>query len=175
MTYRPRSASLDSPASSPCVVAAGSSNNGCPAVSVVQPQPASSGPSGAAPESGPEQDRCAICLCDMEAAAATAALTPLPCAHMFHTACIMPWVQLKALCPLCKTPVPAGALVPAAPRRRSNAAGFGIGTALSLVREHGLGVALHPVPRSAEQPSLLLPARVLRRGGSVARGAQAAP
>ena len=53
-------------------------------------------------------DRCAICLCDMEPhpqrRGPGLALSPLPCAHVFHTASITPWVALKAWCPLCKTP-----------------------------------------------------------------------
>ncbi len=45
---------------------------------------------------------CAICLssftCDE--------LKAMPCAHLFHGACLDPWLRIKACCPLCKLPLP---------------------------------------------------------------------
>lgn len=46
------------------------------------------------------RDPCAICLEDQRPGQS---LRQLPCRHCFHTDCIDPWLQDKAVCPVCKT------------------------------------------------------------------------
>lgn len=46
--------------------------------------------------------RCVICINDIERREALA----LPCGHVFHRVCISYWMSRKALCPICKFPVP---------------------------------------------------------------------
>jgi len=51
----------------------------------------------------PQNISCSICL---EEFTATEKLRQLPCNHLFHTSCILPWLtQQNPSCPLCKTHV----------------------------------------------------------------------
>ena len=47
---------------------------------------------------------CSICLHDLRGASAEERLA-LPCAHVFHAACVEPWLRTHSECPECKTPV----------------------------------------------------------------------
>ena len=47
---------------------------------------------------------CSICLHDLRGASAQERLA-LPCAHVFHAACVEPWLRTHSECPECKTPV----------------------------------------------------------------------
>ncbi|KAE8654494.1 zinc finger family protein [Hibiscus syriacus] len=46
-----------------------------------------------------EQDECAICL---ERFKAGESLVHPPCAHRFHSRCLVPWLQNNAHCPCCR-------------------------------------------------------------------------
>ena len=50
------------------------------------------------------QLECSICLHDLRGASAQERLA-LPCAHVFHAACVEPWLRIHSECPECKTPV----------------------------------------------------------------------
>ncbi|XP_019420358.1 PREDICTED: E3 ubiquitin protein ligase RIE1-like [Lupinus angustifolius] len=47
----------------------------------------------------PEDMECCICLCSYENGEE---LHALPCNHHFHSACILKWLKMNAICPLCK-------------------------------------------------------------------------
>ena len=47
---------------------------------------------------------CSICLQDLREASTEERLA-LPCAHVFHAACVEPWLRSHSECPECKTPV----------------------------------------------------------------------
>lgn len=49
------------------------------------------------------QRSCAICLSELEQSEDCMAL---PCAHVFHTACVQPWINAHHNCPTCRTNVP---------------------------------------------------------------------
>ncbi|XP_022946687.1 probable E3 ubiquitin-protein ligase RHY1A [Cucurbita moschata] len=51
-----------------------------------------------------EQEECAVCL---EGFRAGEPLVHLPCAHKFHSACLVPWLQTNAHCPCCRFPFPS--------------------------------------------------------------------
>ena len=57
-------------------------------------------------EATSEGDDCPICLDPV----ALASATTLPCAHVFHAACVaeLRKFKLKQVCPLCRTPLPPG-------------------------------------------------------------------
>lgn len=46
-----------------------------------------------------DQDECAVCL---ERFKAGETLVHLPCAHRFHSRCLMPWLENNAHCPCCR-------------------------------------------------------------------------
>ena len=48
------------------------------------------------------QDQCAICLDRFKA---SEMVSLLPCAHRFHSDCVLPWLQSNAQCPCCRTTV----------------------------------------------------------------------
>ncbi|XP_044955060.1 probable E3 ubiquitin-protein ligase RHY1A isoform X2 [Hordeum vulgare subsp. vulgare] len=50
-----------------------------------------------------QQAECAVCLEEFRAGDV---LAHLPCAHRFHWACAVPWVQAAARCPFCRAAVP---------------------------------------------------------------------
>jgi len=62
-------------------------------------------PAHGAPATTPSA--CAVCLSAFEAGEPTRAL---PCGHLFHAACITPWVTSNASCPTCRRPVRIEAL-----------------------------------------------------------------
>lgn len=47
-----------------------------------------------------EQDECAVCL---EQFRDSDNLAHLPCAHRFHSTCLVPWLENNAHCPCCRT------------------------------------------------------------------------
>ncbi|GJN03719.1 hypothetical protein PR202_ga21195 [Eleusine coracana subsp. coracana] len=52
--------------------------------------------------SGPDAD-CAICLQDLPPASQA---LMLPCSHLYHSSCIVPWLQRRNSCPLCRSRLP---------------------------------------------------------------------
>jgi len=68
------------------------------------PQPHAPLADGTEPAS--EGEECSICLDPV----ALASATTLPCAHIFHAACVaeLRKYKLKQACPLCRTPLPPG-------------------------------------------------------------------
>ncbi|XP_077236714.1 uncharacterized protein LOC143878294 [Tasmannia lanceolata] len=46
------------------------------------------------------QDECSVCL---EGFKVGDLLVHLPCAHRFHSRCLVPWIQANARCPYCRT------------------------------------------------------------------------
>jgi len=51
------------------------------------------------PGSTSDGDVCAICLSNLEPGDA---LKTMPCAHVYHGACLVEWLVVRANCPLCK-------------------------------------------------------------------------
>ncbi|PIA45647.1 hypothetical protein AQUCO_01600103v1 [Aquilegia coerulea] len=49
-----------------------------------------------------DQDECAVCL---ERFKSGETLLHLPCAHRFHSRCLVPWLENSAHCPCCRTDV----------------------------------------------------------------------
>ncbi|PWA40836.1 zinc finger, RING/FYVE/PHD-type [Artemisia annua] len=49
-----------------------------------------------------KQDECAICLDHYKA---REKITVLPCAHRFHSDCLLPWLESNAHCPCCRATV----------------------------------------------------------------------
>lgn len=51
---------------------------------------------------------CAICLEDFaeEGGVDRLMITRMPCGHRYHDHCIVPWLAIKRLCPLCLKPMP---------------------------------------------------------------------
>ncbi|KAI3771783.1 hypothetical protein L6452_02951 [Arctium lappa] len=48
------------------------------------------------------QDECAICLDRFKA---SEMVTHLPCAHRFHSDCVLPWLETNTQCPCCRTKI----------------------------------------------------------------------
>ncbi|KAK9119364.1 hypothetical protein Scep_017457 [Stephania cephalantha] len=44
-------------------------------------------------------DSCTICLEDLEIDSEVA---PMPCSHIFHPSCIVKWLEMNNVCPLCR-------------------------------------------------------------------------
>lgn len=51
-----------------------------------------------------EQEDCAVCL---ERFKKGETLMHLPCAHRFHSGCLVPWLESNSHCPCCRTSVPS--------------------------------------------------------------------
>ncbi|KAF1001679.1 uncharacterized protein LOC141713617 [Apium graveolens] len=49
-----------------------------------------------------DQEECAVCL---EHFKSSEDLSFLPCAHRFHSKCLLPWLQENAHCPCCRNPI----------------------------------------------------------------------
>ncbi|XP_031493990.1 probable E3 ubiquitin-protein ligase RHY1A [Nymphaea colorata] len=47
----------------------------------------------------PRHEECAVCLDHFEAGEL---LVHLPCAHYFHSACVIPWLKTQSICPCCR-------------------------------------------------------------------------
>jgi hypothetical protein len=45
------------------------------------------------------QPSCPVCSEDFTVGAAA---TQLPCSHLFHESCVMPWLDAKKTCPICR-------------------------------------------------------------------------
>jgi len=54
------------------------------------------------PETASDAHACAVCL---EAYGAGEAVTVLTCSHVFHQACIEPWLLRRRTCPMCKSDI----------------------------------------------------------------------
>ena len=77
----------------------------------------------------PEKRQCDICIQQMndadESTAETSLESPpvkLPCPHIYHLACITPWLETSATCPTCREqvlPFPAGSNLDLGTWRRS--------------------------------------------------------
>jgi hypothetical protein len=50
---------------------------------------------------------CAICLCGYKTSQRA---SELPCKHMFHRACLNPWLKEADSCPVCRQPIIEGAV-----------------------------------------------------------------
>jgi hypothetical protein len=48
---------------------------------------------------------CAICLCGYKTSHRA---SELPCKHMFHKACLNPWLKEADTCPVCRQPIMSG-------------------------------------------------------------------
>ncbi|KAH6818488.1 hypothetical protein C2S51_002091 [Perilla frutescens var. frutescens] len=53
-----------------------------------------------------EQEECAVCLEQIEAAPPPQTLMQLRCGHRFHTQCLLPWLEANAHCPCCRMEIP---------------------------------------------------------------------
>ncbi|RYR79984.1 hypothetical protein Ahy_A01g004772 [Arachis hypogaea] len=51
-----------------------------------------------------ENMQCSICLDDLEVGSEA---KQMPCKHMFHSGCILPWLELHSSCPVCRYQLPA--------------------------------------------------------------------
>lgn len=60
-------------------------------------------PTLAVAESGGGVAQCAVCKDGIEAGEAA---RRLPCAHLYHGACILPWLAIRNTCPLCRHELP---------------------------------------------------------------------
>lgn len=49
---------------------------------------------------------CAICMEDFGADDDEQLITRLPCSHYFHGDCVVHWLEISHLCPLCRYPMP---------------------------------------------------------------------
>ncbi len=58
-------------------------------------------------------EACPICLAQYTE---EEALTVMPCSHWHHTACLRPWLRIKACCPTCRTALPGTQVVLRTPR-----------------------------------------------------------
>ena len=54
---------------------------------------------------------CAICKDDLPLAAAA---RRLPCGHLYHSSCIVPWLEVHNSCPICRCRLPSDHTEPAA-------------------------------------------------------------
>ncbi|OAY75114.1 probable E3 ubiquitin-protein ligase ATL44 [Ananas comosus] len=57
-------------------------------------------PSGASEE---EEETCPICLAEIPA---QSPITRMPCSHFFHEECIVRWLRINRICPLCRSVLP---------------------------------------------------------------------
>ncbi len=48
------------------------------------------------------QPSCPICNEDF---VVDIAATKLPCSHLFHDSCVMPWLEMKQNCPICRAAI----------------------------------------------------------------------
>jgi hypothetical protein len=55
----------------------------------------------------PNSGQCPICIAWWEEADASTELLRLPCRHLFHSACISPWLQRTNTCPVCRHEMPS--------------------------------------------------------------------
>ncbi|KAL6554604.1 hypothetical protein OROHE_007627 [Orobanche hederae] len=53
------------------------------------------------------QDECAVCLEQLRAGLGGTLIMQLPCAHRFHTNCLVPWLEANAHCPCCRLEIPS--------------------------------------------------------------------
>uniref|UniRef100_A0A914C4Y9 RING-type domain-containing protein n=1 Tax=Acrobeloides nanus TaxID=290746 RepID=A0A914C4Y9_9BILA len=56
-------------------------------------------------KNAPPKDQCPICLGLFEDEL-EAILLKLPCKHLFHKKCIIPWLEKAATCPYCRSDLP---------------------------------------------------------------------
>nr|CAB3459324.1 unnamed protein product [Digitaria exilis] len=57
-------------------------------------------------ETREKEAECVVCLEDYQAGDK---LRTMPCSHGFHERCILPWLRVSRLCPLCRFALPAAA------------------------------------------------------------------
>uniref|UniRef100_A0A0N5ARC0 RING-type domain-containing protein n=1 Tax=Syphacia muris TaxID=451379 RepID=A0A0N5ARC0_9BILA len=51
--------------------------------------------------------QCSICLAPFSENDKSARLIRMPCQHLFHQPCIIPWLKLTNTCPYCRKEIPA--------------------------------------------------------------------
>lgn len=52
---------------------------------------------------GVREEECMICLEEFEA---RAEVSKMPCSHAFHTRCIIQWLEMSNICPICRSQMP---------------------------------------------------------------------
>ncbi|XP_073157807.1 uncharacterized protein [Henckelia pumila] len=55
-------------------------------------------------KSSEEEEECAVCLEQVKGEGES--IMHLPCAHKFHTKCLVPWLETNANCPCCRMDIP---------------------------------------------------------------------
>ena len=55
--------------------------------------------------------QCSVCMEDFKA---RESVRRLPCTHLYHADCIVPWLQMHATCPICRKTISSEAAAPAA-------------------------------------------------------------
>lgn len=61
--------------------------------------------------------QCSVCMDELKI---EEKVRKLPCAHLFHTDCIVPWLQMHATCPICRKTISLSDSVPPAPSGQSS-------------------------------------------------------
>lgn len=64
------------------------------------------------PEQVSEKAACSVCFDAFNLGDAN--VLALPCAHLYHKDCLLPWLATHNTCPVCRSPLPAAAAAPAA-------------------------------------------------------------
>ena len=65
------------------------------------------------PEQVSEKAACSVCFDAFNVGDAN--VLALPCAHLYHKDCLLPWLATHNTCPVCRSPLPAAAPAAAAP------------------------------------------------------------
>ncbi|CAD6268552.1 unnamed protein product [Miscanthus lutarioriparius] len=91
---------------------------------------------------------CAICKKDLPFAAAA---RRLPCGHLYHSSCIVPWLEVHNSCPICRCRLPsdhtepaAGEVAPASTQDPPPAAGTDLQLPAQAVSREGEGTIIVP-------------------------------
>ncbi|KPP73528.1 RING finger protein 122-like [Scleropages formosus] len=117
--------------------------------------------------SSPSQQTCAVCLEDFKV---KDELGVLPCQHAFHRKCLVKWLEVRCVCPMCNKPI-AG---PPEPHQS-------IGTLLDELDQHTFTETRsspHParthIPQSASEGGVQLWSSMEQQGADAMAAAQGA-
>ncbi|KAK7319480.1 hypothetical protein RJT34_04201 [Clitoria ternatea] len=55
---------------------------------------------------GQKDEHCTICMEEFDSDNQVAEVSMMPCDHIFHQQCIMSWLQISHMCPLCRYSMP---------------------------------------------------------------------